>query len=84
MQRFAGSAAKVVMLRPDRPANPRERQDVGHRGDEAPDFGQDYGNAPEIERPAEPSPLTLPPDRPRPTPAASFGASSGETWAHGL
>jgi hypothetical protein len=84
MQRIEGSAAKVVMLHPARPVDPRDRQDVGHRGDEAPDFGQDYGNTPEIERPAEPPGQVPPPEPPRPGPAAAFGASSGETWAHGL
>ena len=78
MQRIEGPAAKIVTLYPARPADPRDRQDVGHRGDEAPDFGQDYGNAPEIQPPAEP-----PREAPRPERPAAFGASSGETWANG-
>jgi hypothetical protein len=76
---------------PRRPADPRDRQDVGHRGDEAPDFGQDYGNVPEIDRPApdrpapdRPTPDRPAPDRPAPDRPAACGASSGETWGQGV
>lgn len=66
---------------PGRPRDPADRQDVGHTGDQTPDFGQDYGHEPELEevehhRPPPPAaPGTV--DRP-----AAMGASSGELWTY--
>lgn len=62
-----------------RPSDPRDRQDIGHSGDQTPDFGQDYGHRPELEElpPPPQPPRTQPADRP-----AALGASSGELWIY--